>query len=99
MLGLYARDEQVFPLGEAVRRMTSLPASTFGLEGRGALAAGSIADVVVFDPASVQDDCDFRDSVRPPQGIRWVLQGGEVAVEGTTFLGKRLGRRLVPAVS
>lgn len=99
VLGLYARDEQVFPLGEAVRRMTSLPASTFGLEGRGALAAGSIADVVVFDPASVQDDCDFRDSVRPPQGIRWVLQGGEVAVEGTTFLGKRLGRRLVPAVS
>lgn len=99
VLGRYGRDEQVFPLGEAVRRMTSLPASTFGLEGRGTLASGSVADVVVFDPATVEDDCDFRDSVRPPRGIGWVLQAGEPVVEGSRFLGTRRGRRLTPTAA
>ncbi len=96
VLGRYVRDDQLLPLGEAIRRMTSLPASTFGLEDRGRLTPGAVADVVIFDPGTIADDCDFRDSVRAPRGIRWVLQEGTPTVDGTSFLGTRLGRRLTP---
>src|SRR5438477_9662024 len=55
ILGHYARDEHLFSLEEAVRKMTSLPARRLGLQDRGVLRAGMKADVVVFDPAAVQD--------------------------------------------
>ncbi len=64
ILGKYVREEKLLPLEEAVRKMTSLPASRMGLEGRGILRPGMYADLVAFDPATVRDVSDLRRS--PP---------------------------------
>jgi len=98
VLGEYVRRRGVLSLSEAIRRMTSLAADTFGLRGRGRIAPGMAADLVLFDPATVADDLDFRDPVRLPRGIHRVLQGGHVVVEDGRYRGPRAGSRLVPAV-
>src|ERR1700712_412069 len=55
LLGKYVREEKLVPLPEAIRRLTSLPAATLALAGRGSLKAGNFADIVVFDPATIID--------------------------------------------
>jgi N-acyl-D-aspartate/D-glutamate deacylase len=87
----------VLALPEAIRRMTSLAADTFGLEGRGRIAEGFAADLVLFDAGTVADDLDYRDPVRMPKGIRMVLQAGRVVCEDGRYLGGRAGSRLTPA--
>src|SRR5262249_6706699 len=61
VLGRYVRELKVISLEEAVRKMTSLPASILGLTERGTIAAGQIADLVIFDPATVNDRATFED--------------------------------------
>ncbi|WP_037064089.1 N-acyl-D-amino-acid deacylase family protein [Pseudonocardia acaciae] len=97
VLGEYVRAQEVLPLGEAVRRMTSLPARVFRIPERGLVRPGQVADLVAFDPQTVDHPCDYRDPVHPPLGIGWVMQAGERVVDGTTYLGPRRGRRLTPA--
>ena len=96
ILGRYVRERGVLPLEEAIRRMTSLAADTFGIGGRGRIVAGAVADIVVFDASIVADDCNYLDSVRAPLGIRTVLQGGNVVVADGRFTGGRHGSRLRP---
>jgi N-acyl-D-aspartate/D-glutamate deacylase len=72
----YARELGVFPLEEAVRRMTSLPAERAGLTERGRLAAGVFADVAVFDPDSVCDRATYEAPKRLPVGIEHVIVNG-----------------------
>jgi N-acyl-D-amino-acid deacylase len=60
LLGKYVRDEKLVPLPEAIRRLTSLPAENLKIERRGRLAEGHFADVVVFDPATIQDHARSR---------------------------------------
>src|SRR6185503_11705480 len=60
LLGKYVRDEKLVPLEQAIRRLTSLPAETLKLQRRGSLASGSYADVVIFDPAKIQDYATFE---------------------------------------
>jgi hypothetical protein len=57
-----------------------------------------VADLVAFDPETVDHPCDYRDPVHPPTGIAWVIQGGRPVVDRTNYLGPRRGRRLTPAV-
>ncbi len=99
MLGRYVRERGLLTLEEAIRRMTSLAADTFGIADRGRVVAGAVADLVVFDPLTVADDPDYRDPVRAPRGVRMVLQGGALAVAGGAFVGGRHGRRLRPGRS
>ena len=73
VLGHYARDAGLFPIEEAVRRMTALPAARFGLTGRGRLAPGGFADIVVFDPETILDRATFDEPARPAAGIDTVL--------------------------
>jgi N-acyl-D-amino-acid deacylase len=80
LLGRYVRDEQVVPLEEAIRRLTSLPAENLRLTGRGLLEPGSFGDVVVFDPDAVQDHATYDD---PHQYATGVVH---VAVNGTLVL-------------
>ncbi|NBB76205.1 MAG: amidohydrolase family protein, partial [Bacteroidetes bacterium] len=61
LLGKYVRDEQVIPLEEAIRKLTSLPASNLKIEKRGALKEGYYADVVIFDPETIQDNATFEE--------------------------------------
>jgi len=76
VLGRYVRDESLLDLPEAIRRMTSLPADTIGLEGRGRLAAGAHADVVIFDADAVRDEATLDAPRRKAAGIERVLVNG-----------------------
>lgn len=96
VLGRYVRERGVLSLPEAISRMTSRPASAFGLADRGRVAAGAVADLVAFDPERIVDAGDYRDPVRSPAGIAWVMQAGQFAVRDGQWLGTRLGRRLAP---
>ena len=61
LLGKYVREEKVIPLEEAIRRLTSRPATNLKIQQRGGLAPGYFADVVVFDPATIQDHATFEE--------------------------------------
>jgi N-acyl-D-amino-acid deacylase len=92
VLGTYVRDEQILPLEEAIRRMTSLPADNLRLDGRGRLREGARADVVVFDPAEVQDLATPDDPHRYSTGVRHVLVNGTPVVSEGEHTGARPGR-------
>lgn len=96
VLSRYVRETGVLTLEEAIRKMTSLPARRFGLEGRGEVTPGAVADLVVLDPAVVHDAADYADPVRPAVGIIDVWVGGRLAVDGGTYAAKRHGTRLAP---
>ncbi|MFW3172654.1 N-acyl-D-amino-acid deacylase family protein [Geodermatophilus sp. CPCC 206100] len=97
VLARYVRETGLLSLEEAVRKMTSLPARRFGLADRGEVRAGAVADLVVLDPATVQDEADYADPVRPASGVLDVLVGGTVVVDRGSYVGTRAGRRLAPS--
>lgn len=80
-LAKYAREEKIFTMAEAIRKMTSLPAATLGLADRGTLRQGNWADVVIFDPDKVQDRATWRDPHQYPEGIPFVLVNGAVVID------------------
>jgi N-acyl-D-amino-acid deacylase len=92
VLARYVRDARLVPLEEAVRRMTSLPAATLGIEGRGRLARGMFADVVVFDPARVQDHATYTDPHRYATGVHHVLVNGVPVIHDGDHTGATPGR-------
>jgi len=81
VLGWGVREAQLFPLEEAVRKMTSLPAAILGLSDRGRIAVGAVADLVLFDPTRVADQATYEDPTKLAVGVEHVLIGGESAVE------------------
>jgi hypothetical protein len=102
VLAQYVRDEQIIPLEEAVRRMTSLPADNLRIERRGALEPGYYADVLVFDPAQVQDHATPENPHQYATGMNHVfvngvqvLRGGEHsgALPGQVVRGPGYGRK------
>jgi N-acyl-D-amino-acid deacylase len=92
VLGKYVRDEHVIPLEEAVRKMTSLPASNLGIAERGTLKPGWFADVVVFDPAKVQDHATYAEPHRYATGVEQVLVNGQLVVKDGAIQRTRAGR-------
>lgn len=76
ILARYVREQKVLSLEDAVRKMTQLPARTFRLAGRGELTPGSWADVVIFDPQTVQDKSEFNDPHHYSEGFSDVLVNG-----------------------
>jgi N-acyl-D-amino-acid deacylase len=97
ILGRYARDEHVLPLELAIYKMTGLPAAETGLTDRGRIAPGRIADLVVFDPATIIDRATIEQPEAPPAGIPAVMVGGEWIVEEGKVTGRHPGRVLRPA--
>ena len=81
-------------LEDAIRAMTSLSARVFGLNGRGELRVGSIADVVVFDPATIQDRATYEDPFAFATGVQHVLVNGQVAILDGEPTGALAGREL-----
>ncbi|MBC8258476.1 MAG: D-aminoacylase [SAR324 cluster bacterium] len=94
VLGHYVRDVKLFSLEEAVRKMTSLPAACFGLKDRGILKLGNYADLVVFDPNTIEDSATFDDPICPARGIEQVMVNGRVVWEKGAHTGNRPGRAL-----
>jgi N-acyl-D-amino-acid deacylase len=80
-LARYVRDQKQLKLEEAIRKLTYLPASTFKLKGRGVIGKGYAADLVVFDPAKVQDNATFKQPHQYATGFRLVLVNGQPVVE------------------
>ncbi len=94
ILGHYVRDEHLLPLEEAVRKMTSLPASRMGLADRGIVRAGMAADLVAFDPEKVRDVSTYTDPLHYSQGIPYVAVNGQLVVDGGKITAARPGQPL-----
>lgn len=94
VLGRYSREIKLFPLETAVWKMTGLTARNFGLGGRGTLAVGHPADIVVFDPETVLDVADYVNPTAPAQGIDAVIVNGVLTWLDRTHTGARAGQAL-----
>lgn len=92
VLARYVRELQLLPLEEAVRKMSSLPARTFNLKGRGELKPGYVADVVVFDPAQVSDPSTFDDPHHYAVGFSDVIVNGTPVIRDAQLTAARPGR-------
>jgi N-acyl-D-amino-acid deacylase len=92
LLGKYVRDEKVIPLGEAIRRLTTLPAENLKLRRRGKLAPGFHADIVVFDPATIQDHATFEKPHAYSTGVRDVFVNGVQVLKEGEHTGALPGR-------
>ena len=78
-------------LPEAIRKMTSWPATRMRLAGRGSLKEGNWADVVVFDLATIKDESTWEQPVKSPSGIDWVLVNGQIVADHGQHTGARPG--------
>jgi N-acyl-D-amino-acid deacylase len=94
LLGRYVRDEKVISLSEAIRRLTSLPATNLGIDRRGRLEEGLFADVVVFDPAVIADRATFEEPHQYAVGVRHVLVNGVPVLRDGEHTGALPGRAL-----
>jgi N-acyl-D-amino-acid deacylase len=95
VLGYYCREQGLFPLANAVHKMTGLPAQRFGLDGRGSVSEGTHADLVLFDPETIKDTATFSDPIRCAEGIAAVWVNGVLSYQDGETTGQR-GGRFVP---
>ena len=91
VLGRYVRELHVISLEDAIRKMTSLPAQTFGFRDRGLIREGFAADLVIFDEATVGDRATFENPHQYPNGITCVLVNGEEVFANSQMTGARPG--------
>jgi N-acyl-D-amino-acid deacylase len=94
VLGHYVREEKVLDLPTALHRMTGMPAAKFQLVDRGVIRLGAFADLVVFDPARIDDVATYDEPRRAPAGIRAVYVNGSVVARDGRHTGARPGRAL-----
>lgn len=92
--GWAVREAGLFPLEEAVRKMTGLAADILGLRDRGRVAPGLMADLVLFDPASVGDAATYDEPTRTARGVEYVMLAGELGVDHGKVVRLDLGRVL-----
>jgi N-acyl-D-amino-acid deacylase len=92
LLGRYVRDEKLLPLEEAIRKLAALPAENLGIDRRGRLKAGFFADVVVFDPQTIQDHATFVEPHRYSTGMVHVFVNGEQVLRDGEHTGAKPGR-------
>lgn len=92
LLGKYVRDEKVIPLEEAIRKLTSLPASNLKIKKRGQLAPGYFADLAIFDPAKIQDHATFEKPHQYSTGMVHVFVNGKQVLQDGEHTGATPGR-------
>ena len=92
VLAEYVRKRNILTLEDAVRKMTSLPARTFGFRDRGQVREGYWADLVLFDPARVEDKATYTQPHQFSQGFDLVLVNGQTVVEEGKLTGARPGK-------
>jgi N-acyl-D-amino-acid deacylase len=92
LLAKYVRDEKVIPLEEAVRRLTLFPAENLKIKERGALRPGWFADIVVFDPAKVQDHATYDRPHQYATGMIHVFVNGVAVLQDGEHTGAKPGR-------
>jgi N-acyl-D-amino-acid deacylase len=94
VFGRFVRSRRIYSVEEAIRRMTSLPADLFGLAGRGRIAPGAWADLVVFDPERIADRATYERPFVAPEGIRDCFVNGTPVIRDGSYTGARPGRVL-----
>ncbi|MBI2677864.1 MAG: D-aminoacylase [Candidatus Koribacter versatilis] len=94
ILGRYARDLKLLSMQEAIRKMTSMPAQHLGLADRGKVAPGYVADLVLFDPATILDQSTLEKWDAPPLGIPAVMVSGQWVVRDGKITGALPGKVL-----
>jgi N-acyl-D-amino-acid deacylase len=92
LLGKYVRDEKVIPLQEAIRKLTGLPATNLKLDRRGLLREGFFADVVIFDPDTIQDHATFVEPHQYATGVVHVFVNGVQVIDNGEHTGATPGR-------
>jgi N-acyl-D-amino-acid deacylase len=92
VLGKYVRDEGLLPLEEAIHRMTSLPAANLKLDRRGMLTPGNFADVVIFDPAKIQDHATYAQPLQYASGVIHVFVNGTLVLKDGEHTGATPGQ-------
>jgi N-acyl-D-aspartate/D-glutamate deacylase len=88
----YVRKKKIITLPEAIRKMTSWPATRLRLGSRGIIKEGNWADVVVFDYEKIQDNATYEFPFRPPTGIDFVFVNGQLVMENGKHTGARPGK-------
>ena len=94
VLGKYVREENVIPMREAIRRLSGLPATNLGLDHRGFIKEGMFGDVVVFDPATIQDHATFEKPHQYATGVKHVFVNGVQVLKDGEHTGAKPGRAL-----
>lgn len=92
VLGTFVREQRIMPLAEAISRMTAFPAANIGIRERGRLAEGFYADVVVFDPDTIEDLATFEDPHQYAVGVEHVFVNGEQVIRDGEHTDARPGR-------
>jgi N-acyl-D-amino-acid deacylase len=92
VLARYVREERLVPIEDAIRRMTAHPAEVLGLRDRGRLAAGYYADIVIFDPQTIQDHATYVEPHQYATGVSHVIVNGEIALSDGEPTRARPGR-------
>jgi N-acyl-D-aspartate/D-glutamate deacylase len=94
VISRYVRERKVLTLEDAVRKMTSWPATRMRLAGRGTIQVGNWADVTIFDLATIDDRATYDAPTRSPTGIEWVLVNGVVVMDHGRHTGAKPGKVL-----
>ncbi|MDW8801621.1 D-aminoacylase [Clostridium sp. A1-XYC3] len=85
VLGKYVREEKALTFEEAIYKMTKKPAEVFGIKERGVLKAGNYADIVIFNPNTVEDKGTYVDPIQYPVGIDYVLINGNIVIDNGLY--------------
>lgn len=93
-LARYVRERKTVTLESAIRSMTGLPASVFGMKDRGAIREGAVADIAVFDPAAVRDRATYTDPHQLAEGMSYLLVNGVVVIDRGRFTAALPGKVL-----
>lgn len=93
-LGHYIRKREILSREEGIRRITSMPAQTYGLKDKGRIAVGCDADLVLFDYDSITDNLDYTNPFKPNEGIYQVYVSGELVLENNELTGVFNGKYL-----
>ncbi len=94
-IGDYVRDENIISLPEAIRRITALPAKTFGIKERGIIKEGFFADIVIFDYNQIKDNASYREPFTKSDGIEYVFVNGSLSVKEGKLTEILSGRVLI----
>jgi N-acyl-D-amino-acid deacylase len=94
VLGRYVREEGLLTLEQAIHKMTGQPAQRVGLRERGVVARGNVADLVVFDPATIVDHATYDDPARYASGVDIVIVAGQPVLRDGALTGALPGRAL-----
>jgi N-acyl-D-amino-acid deacylase len=93
-LSVHVRERGTVSLEEMIRKLTSTPATRFGLKARGRIAAGYFADLVIFDPTTIGSEATFANPAVYPSGVAYVIVNGQIVVDHGHHTGARPGQVL-----